>query len=85
MNGADRGEYVVKWTEVLFVTFHKAQVQVDQGPPHKSRETDTYWRESVEEPLAYGHRGKIPEQNTYGLCYKIKNWQMGHHKFAKLL
>jgi hypothetical protein len=38
-----------------------------------------------EEPQTQGHRGKIPEQNTNGLCSKIKNQQMGPHKIAKLL
>jgi hypothetical protein len=40
---------------------------------------------SGEEPQTYGHRGKIPEQNTNVLCCKIKNQQMGPHKIAKLL
>jgi hypothetical protein len=33
----------------------------------------------------HGHRGKFPEQNTNGLCSKVKNQQMGPHKIAKLL
>jgi hypothetical protein len=37
------------------------------------------------EPGRYGHRGKIPEQNTNGLCCKIKNQQIGPHKIAKVL
>ena len=28
---------------------------------------------------------KYPEQNNNGLCYKIKNPKMGHHKIGKLL
>jgi hypothetical protein len=28
---------------------------------------------------------KIPKHNSNGLCCKIKNWQMGTHKIAKLL
>jgi hypothetical protein len=32
-----------------------------------------------------GTWGKIPEQNTNGLCCKIKNRQMEPHKIAKLL
>jgi hypothetical protein len=31
------------------------------------------------------HRGKIPEQNTNGLCSQINNRQIGPHKIAKLL
>jgi hypothetical protein len=30
-----------------------------------------------------GTGGKIPEQNSNGLCCKIKNWQMGPHEIAK--
>jgi hypothetical protein len=58
---------------------------VDQGAPHKTRDTETYRGESGEKPRRYGHRGKIPEQNTNALCCKIKNQQMGPHKIAKLL
>jgi hypothetical protein len=58
---------------------------VDQGTPHKTRHTETYRGESGEELQRYGHRGKIPEQNTNGFCCKIKNRQMGPHKIAKLL
>jgi hypothetical protein len=46
---------------------------------------DTVKGESGEEPQTHGHRGTFPEQNTNGLCSKIKNKQMGPHKIAKLL
>jgi hypothetical protein len=36
-------------------------------------------------PGIYGHSGKIPEQNSNGLCCKLENLQMGPHKIAKLL
>jgi hypothetical protein len=39
--------------------------------PHKTRDTKIYRGESGEKPQRYGHRGKIPEQNSIGLCYKI--------------
>jgi hypothetical protein len=51
----------------------------------RTRDTETYRGESGGKPQRYGHRGKIPEQNTNGLCYKIENRQMGPHKIAKLL
>ena len=35
-------------------------------------------------PQAHGQRGNFPEQNIKSLCSKIKNWQMGPHKIAKL-
>jgi hypothetical protein len=45
----------------------------DQGPPHKTRYTETNKRESREEPLTHGYRGNFPKQNTNGLCSKINN------------
>ena len=45
---------------------------MDQGTPHKTRDTETYRGVSGEELRRYGHRGEIPEQNSNGLCYKIK-------------
>jgi hypothetical protein len=58
---------------------------VDQRPPHKNRDTEINRGESREKFLKYGHRGKIPEQNTNGFFYKMENQQMGLHKIAKLL
>ena len=58
---------------------------MDQGNPHKTRDTETYRGEIGEEPKKYGYRGKILEQNSNGLCCKIKNQQMGPYKIAKLL
>jgi hypothetical protein len=46
---------------------------VDQGIPHKTKDTETYRGESGEKPRKYRHRGKIPEYNNNGLCCKIKN------------
>ena len=34
---------------------------------------ETYRGESGEKPQRYGHRGKIAEQNSNSLCYKIVN------------
>jgi hypothetical protein len=58
---------------------------VDQGTPHKSGDTEIYRGVGREEPQTYSHMGKIPEQSTNGLCYKIKNGQIEPHKIAKLL
>jgi hypothetical protein len=58
---------------------------VDQGPPHKTRYNETNRRESWEELWTHGHSVKVHEQNTNGLCSKIKNQQMGSHKITKLL
>jgi hypothetical protein len=61
---------------------YKAQFQVDQGPPHKIRYSETNRRESQEDPATQGHRGKFLEQNTNSLCSKINNQQMRPHKIA---
>jgi hypothetical protein len=72
--------------QFILISLYKAQVQVDQEPPRKTRYTKTDRRESEQEPrTTHGHRGKVLEQNTNGLCSKIKNRQMGPHKIAKLL
>ena len=52
---------------------------------HIKQDSETYRGESGEKPQRYGHRGKIPEQKSNGLCCKIKNQQMELHKIAKLL
>ena len=46
----------------ILISLYKAQVQMDQGPPHKTRYTETNRKESGEKPQAHGHRGKFPEQ-----------------------
>jgi hypothetical protein len=37
----------------IFVTLHKTQVQVDQGPQHKTRHTKSNRRESGKEPQSH--------------------------------
>jgi hypothetical protein len=49
---------------------------VDQGTPHKTRDTENCRGESGENPKRYGHRGKIPKQNSNGLCCKIDKWDL---------
>ena len=58
----------------IFVTLVKAQVQVDQGPQHKTRYSESNRRESRKEPWTHWHRGKFSKQNSNGTCSKIKNW-----------
>ena len=69
----------------ILLSLYKAQVQVDQGPPHKARYTETNRRESGEELQIHGLREKVAKENTNGLCSKIKSRQMGSHKTAKFL
>ena len=50
---------------------------MDQATPHKTKDTETYRGESGKEPRKYGHRGKIPEQNTNGLnSRRIDKWDL---------
>ena len=51
---------------------------MDQGIPHKTRDSETYRGESGEKFRRYGHRRKIPEQNSNGLCVKsrINKWDL---------
>jgi hypothetical protein len=51
---------------------------LDQGPPHKTRDTESNRGENGEEPRTYGHRGNFPELNTvaYGLRSRINKWDL---------
>ena len=64
---------VEKFKLIHIFSLYKAQVPVDQGPPHKTRYAETNRKESGEDPPAHGHRGDFPEQNTKNLSSKIKN------------
>ena len=37
---------------------------MDQGPPYKTRDTESNRREIEEKARTHGHREKVPEQNT---------------------
>ena len=52
MSGADLtgNLYVEKQKQILFITLHKTQFQVDQGLQHKTRYTESNRRESGKEP-----------------------------------
>jgi hypothetical protein len=71
--GLTGGQHVEECKSIHPYLLAQTQVQVDQGLPHKTRDTETYRRESEEKPQTYGHRGTFPEQNTNGLCSKINN------------
>ena len=70
-NGTTSGQHVEESNLTILISLYKAQVQVNQGPPHKTRCTETNRKESGEEPKGHGHRGNFPEQNTNSLCSKI--------------
>ena len=40
---------------------------MDQGPPHKTRHTETNRKETGGNPCGHRHRGKVPEHNTKSL------------------
>jgi hypothetical protein len=80
--GSTSGQHVEECKLTILIYMFKSQVKVDQGPPHKTRYSETYRGESGKEPRTYGHMGKIPKQNS--LCWKIKNQHMGSHIIAKL-
>ena len=47
---------------------------MDQGTSHKTRDPGTYRGESGKKPRRYGHRGKIPEQNTKWDLIKLQSF-----------
>ena len=70
--------------QLFLISLYKAQVLVDQRPPHKTMYIKTNKTESGEELRTHRHRGNFSEL-TSGLCSKIKNQQMEPHEIAKLL
>jgi hypothetical protein len=52
---------------------------------HIKPETLKLIEEKWGEALKIWHRGKIPKQNTNGLCCKIENQQLRPHKTVKFL
>jgi hypothetical protein len=67
------GYHVEECKSTHFISLYKVQIQFDQGPPYKTRYTETNRREIGEEPLAHEHSRKLPEQNASSLCSLIKN------------
>jgi hypothetical protein len=57
----------------IFISLYKAQIQLDQGPPHNTRDTEIYRGEGVEEYGTYEHREKKILNTTSMSCAKIKN------------
>jgi hypothetical protein len=51
---------------------------VDQGPPHKTRYTESNRKESGKEPQTHGHRDNFPEQNTndFAVRSRIDKWDL---------
>ena len=68
----------------ILISLYKAQVQVDQEPPHKTRYTETSRTESGNEPQTHEPQtqGKFPDKipMAYALISRIDKWD-----FIKLL
>ena len=58
---------------------------MDQGTPHKTRDTEIYRGESGENLKHMGTGEIFMNRKFPGLCSEIKNQQIGPHKIAKLL
>jgi hypothetical protein len=57
---------------------YKAQVQGNQGPPYKTRDTETFIGESGKEPRRYGHRGKIPNRTAMACAVRSSRALVEH-------
>ena len=51
---------------------------MDQGTPHKTRDTETYRGESGEKPRKYGHRGEFLNRTAmaYAVRSRIDKWDL---------
>jgi hypothetical protein len=67
---------VLAQLEVSMVSLYKAQVQVDQGPPHKTRDTETYRGERGKslEHMGTGEKFLNRTTMTYALRSTIDKW-----------
>jgi hypothetical protein len=62
----------------ILISIYNAQVQVDQGPPHKKRYTETSRKEYGEERQTHMHRGNFLNrtQIAYVLRSRIDKWNL---------
>ena len=60
----------------IFIALYRAQVQVNQGLSHKTRDTETYRRESREKPQIYGHRGENRTAMACAVRSRINKWDL---------
>ena len=64
--------HVEKWKSIL-ITFHKIQVQVDQGLQYKTGDKESHRNREWEKDLEYLNRRKFPEHTTNGSGSNINN------------
>ena len=62
----------------LLISLDKAQVQVDQGHPHKTRYTETKRKESGGEPRTHGHGEKFLNRTPIACAVRsrIDKWNL---------
>jgi hypothetical protein len=58
----------------ICIALHKAQVQVDQRPQHKTKYTESDRRESREHQLTYGHRFLNGTPVAQAVRWTISKW-----------
>ena len=60
--GSTKVRHVEECKLIILISLYKAQVQVNQGPPHKTMYAESNRSESGKESQTHLHRGKFPEQ-----------------------
>jgi hypothetical protein len=71
--GSTEGQHVEKCKLTILISLYKAQVPVDQRPPHKTIYTESNRKGSEKDPGTHEHRGNFPEQNSNGFFSNIMN------------
>jgi hypothetical protein len=75
--GSTGDQHVEECKLIHSYLLYTAPVQVDQEPLHKTRYTETYRRESGEEPRTRGYRGKFQNRTlmAYAVRSRIDKWE----------
>jgi hypothetical protein len=85
-SGSSVSQHLEECTMINSYLLYKAQVQVNQGPPHKFRYTENNRSKSGE---SFEHMSTVENflnrKNTNVICSKINNRQVGLYKIPKLL
>ena len=66
-----------------YIILHKAQVQVDQGPQHITRYTDSNRGDSGKGPHTHWHRRNFLNRTSMALRSRLDKWDL--MKLKKLL
>jgi hypothetical protein len=60
----------------MCISLNKAQIQVDQAPPHKIRYTETNRKENRDKPQTYGHSFLNRTPIACALKLRIDKWDL---------